>query len=48
MALISEKDEKSSIDKKSLILSILTLFFPDYVVQFSPLGNGLFFNNPNT
>jgi len=32
MALISEKDEKSSIDKKSLILSILTLFFPDYVV----------------
>ena len=48
MALISEKDEKSSIDKKSLILSILTLFFPDYVVQFSPLGNGLFLNNPNT
>lgn len=48
MALVSEKDEKSAIDKKSLILSILTLFFPDYNVQFSPLGNGLFFNNQNT
>lgn len=43
MALLNE--QQGPVDKKSLILSVLTLFFPDYIVQFSPLGNGLFFNN---
>ena len=46
MALVNERNEKLLIDKKILFLSILTLFFPNYVVQFSPLNNGLFFNNP--
>ena len=32
MALVNERNEKLLIDKKILVLSILTLFFPNYVV----------------
>lgn len=46
MALVNEKDNGTSLNKKEVVLSVLALFFPDYTVQFSPLGNGLFFNNP--
>lgn len=47
MQIINEKDG-GAIDKKNLILSIFTLFFPDYQAQFSPLGNGIYFNNETT
>lgn len=45
MALVEEQNENISFNKKELVISILLLLFPDYTVQFSPLGNGLFFNN---
>lgn len=41
-------NEKGGFDKKNTVLSILALFFPDYNPQFSPLGNGIFLNNPKT
>ena len=43
MALLGE--ESKELNKKEIILSCLILFFPNYTVQFSPLGNGIFFSN---